>query len=68
VAVSRTEDFVDGNGTGNMALALTEGFQSGFLACVVLAGVGLVLSLALLGPRRGDVTEPLEPQPAAAGD
>jgi hypothetical protein len=32
---------------------LTEGFQSAFLACVVLAGIGLTLALLLLGgPRK----------------
>ena len=67
VAVSRTEDFIAENGAGNMPLALTEGFQSGFLACGVLAGIGLVLSLLLLGRSRG-VSEKLEPQLAAAGD
>jgi hypothetical protein len=68
VAVSATDDFVAENGSGNTALALTEGFQSGFVACVVLAGIGLVLSLLLLGPRREAAAEPLEAQPAAAGD
>lgn len=67
VAVSRTDDFVTQNGTGDMALALTEGFQAGFAVCVVLAGIGLAVSLLLLGPRR-DAAETLEPQPAAAGD
>jgi hypothetical protein len=28
---------------------LTEGFQSAFLACVVLAGIGVALALLLLG-------------------
>ena len=67
VAVSRTEDFVTANGNGNTALALTEGFQAGFVACVVLSAIGLAASLLLLGPTRG-VSETLEPQPAAAGD
>jgi EmrB/QacA subfamily drug resistance transporter len=66
VAVSRTDAFIVENGSGNMPLALTEGFQSGFLACSVLAGIGLVLSLVLLGPRR-NVSEQLEPQAVAAG-
>jgi len=68
VAVSRTEDVLAANGGGNATLALTEGFQAGFVACVVLAGIGLVVSLLLLGSRRGAVIETLEPQPAAAGD
>ena len=69
VAVSRTDNFLTENGSGNMALALTEGFQAGFVACVVLSAIGLAASLLLLGPRR-DVAaaEALEPQSAAAGD
>jgi EmrB/QacA subfamily drug resistance transporter len=67
VAVSRTADYVAENGDGNTALALTEGFQSGFVACAVLAGVGLVVSLLFLGPRRDVCVEPLEAEPAPAG-
>jgi EmrB/QacA subfamily drug resistance transporter len=66
VAVSRTEDFIAENGAGNDLLALTEGFQSGFVACALLAGVGLLLSLLLLGPpgrTRDDEVEAL-PLPA----
>ena len=54
------------NPDGTPALALTEGFQAGFVACVVLAAIGLAASLLLLGPSRGGVTETLESQPAAA--
>ena len=68
VAVARTDDFIAENGAGNMALALTEGFQSGFVACAVLAGIGLVVSLLFLGPRREVEVERLEAQPAGAGD
>jgi MFS family permease len=61
VAVSRSEDFLAGNEGANLLVALTEGFQSAFLACVVLAGIGVALALALLGrPRRGR-HERLEP-------
>jgi EmrB/QacA subfamily drug resistance transporter len=67
VAVSRTDDFLTANGDGNPALALTEGFQAGFVACVVLSAIGLAASLLLPGLRRG-ISETLEPQPAAAGD
>jgi EmrB/QacA subfamily drug resistance transporter len=45
-------------------VALTEGLQAGFAACIVLAAVGLVFTLGL-GPRpRGGPLEPV-PQPAA---
>jgi EmrB/QacA subfamily drug resistance transporter len=49
VAVSRSEDFLAANEGTNRLVVLTEGFQSAFLACVVLAGIGLVLALLLLG-------------------
>jgi hypothetical protein len=43
---------------------LTEGFQSAFLACVVLAAIGVALALVLLRrPRKA----PVEPVPAAVG-
>jgi EmrB/QacA subfamily drug resistance transporter len=58
VAVSRTGDFLAENGGGDRIVALTEGFQSAFAACAVLAGIGLVIALALLGRA---------PQPAAVG-
>jgi EmrB/QacA subfamily drug resistance transporter len=59
VAVSATDDFLARNGAGNPLLALTEGFQSGFAACIVLAAVGALAALLLLGPAR--VAAPLEP-------
>ncbi len=62
VAVSRTTDVIAESGARNRALALTEGFQAGFLACVVLAGVGLVLAVGLLSRTRGTAPDltPLE--------
>jgi EmrB/QacA subfamily drug resistance transporter len=52
VAVSRSEDFLAANGGANQLVVLTEGFQSAFLACVVLAGIGMALALVLLGRPR----------------
>ena len=55
VAVSRTDDLL---ATGSDRLvALTEGFQSAFLACIVLAGVGLLFALTLPGRARGPALE-----------
>ena len=68
VAVTRTDDFIADNGTGNMALALTEGFQAAFLACAILAGIGAALALLLLGRPRGVTEEQLEPVPASSED
>jgi EmrB/QacA subfamily drug resistance transporter len=70
VAVSQTDDYLAANADANPLVALTEGFQSAFLATAVLAGIGAALALLLLaGPKgapRGHVE--LEPSPAPAGD
>ena len=69
VAVSRSEDFLAANEGANPLVALTEGFQSAFLACALLAGIGAALALLLLGrPRRVPQKQvELEPSPAPAG-
>jgi EmrB/QacA subfamily drug resistance transporter len=63
VAVSRTDDYLATNTDANPLVALTEGFQSAFLAVAVLAGIGVALALLLLGRPRGAVQERLEPAP-----
>jgi EmrB/QacA subfamily drug resistance transporter len=64
VAVSRSEDFLAGHAGANPLVVLNEGFQSAFLALVVLAGIGLALALLLPGRRRTAPQERLEPLPA----
>ncbi len=61
-AVSRTGDVLAEGGAGGPIVALTEGFQAGFVVCIVCAGVGLLFTL-LLGRRAGG-GPPLVPQPA----
>jgi EmrB/QacA subfamily drug resistance transporter len=68
VAVSRTGDYLAANANASPLVALTEGFQSAFLAVGVLAGVGLVLALLLLGPPRRATRERLEAAAAHAAD
>jgi EmrB/QacA subfamily drug resistance transporter len=68
VAVSRSEDYLAANEGASPLVVLNEGFQSAFLACVVLAGIGVALALLLLGRPRQAAREQLEPAPAAAGD
>jgi EmrB/QacA subfamily drug resistance transporter len=63
VAVSRSEDYLAANQGANPLVALNEGFQSAFLACVVLAGIGLALALLLLGRPRKAPQEQLEAVP-----
>ena len=52
VAVSRSEDFLAANEGANELVALNEGFQSAFLAVVVLAAIGMALALLLPGRPR----------------
>jgi predicted MFS family arabinose efflux permease len=61
VAVSRSDDYLAANQGANPLVVLNEGFQSAFLACVVLAGIGMALALLLLGRARKAPQERLEP-------
>jgi EmrB/QacA subfamily drug resistance transporter len=63
VAVSRSEDYLATNEGANPLVVLNEGFQSAFLACVVLAGIGLALALLLLGRPRKAPRERLDTVP-----
>jgi EmrB/QacA subfamily drug resistance transporter len=70
VAVSRSAGYLAANPGANPLVALTEGYQSAFAACVVLAGIGVALALLLpVRPRKAahQQLEP-EPSPAPAGD
>jgi EmrB/QacA subfamily drug resistance transporter len=60
VAVSRSEDFLAANEGANELVALNEGFQSAFLAVVVLAAIGMALALLLPGRPRKAPRERLE--------
>jgi EmrB/QacA subfamily drug resistance transporter len=64
VAVSRSADYRAANDGANPLVVLNEGFQSAFLVCVVLAGIGVALALMLLGRPRKAPHEQLEPIPA----
>jgi EmrB/QacA subfamily drug resistance transporter len=64
VAVSSSEDYLAANDGANPLVVLTEGFQSAFVACVVLAGIGVALALLLLGRPRKAPQERLQPVPA----
>src|SRR5262245_53632476 len=72
VAVTRTNDYVASHSGANPLVALTEGFQSAFLAVALLAGIGVALALLLLGPPRhavqAQVEDTLEAAPVPAGD
>ena len=62
VAVTRSDDYLAANDE-RTPLVLNEGFQSAFLACVVLAGIGLALALLLLGRPRKAPQERIEAVP-----
>jgi EmrB/QacA subfamily drug resistance transporter len=64
VAVSRSEGYLASHQGANPLVVLTEGFQSAFVACVILAAIGLALALAFLGPPRKAERGRLEPAPA----
>ena len=66
VAVSRSKDYLAAHKGANPLPALTEGYQSAFVACAVLAGVGLALALLLPGRPRKTAHELPEPVPAAS--
>jgi MFS family permease len=70
VAVSRTEDYLATNTGADRLVALTEGFQSAFLAVAILAGIGVALALLLFRRPRGLLQDQreLEPSPAPTGD
>jgi MFS family permease len=68
VAVSSSEEYLAASEGANPLIALNEGFQSAFLAVVVLAGIGVALALLLPGrPRKVPQGRP-EPVPAPAWD
>jgi EmrB/QacA subfamily drug resistance transporter len=67
VAVSRTTDVIAAG--GEQMLALTEGFQSGFAACIALAAAGALVTLVTLGRARSvPGVDALESIPEPAGD
>jgi EmrB/QacA subfamily drug resistance transporter len=59
VAVSRSDDYLAAHEGASPLVVLNEGFQSAFLACVVLAAIGVALALLLV---------PRPPQTAAGAD
>jgi EmrB/QacA subfamily drug resistance transporter len=66
VAVSRSAGYLAANKGANPLAALTAGYQSAFLACAVLAGIGLALALMLPGRPPKAAHQLPEPVPAAS--
>jgi MFS family permease len=64
-AVSGSKDYLAAHAAANPLAALTEGYQSAFLACAVLAGIGLALALLLPGRPRNAAHEAPELVPSA---
>jgi EmrB/QacA subfamily drug resistance transporter len=68
VAITSSEDYLAAHDGASPLVALNEGFQSAFVACVVLAGIGTALALLLPGRPREAPQQQLEPAAAIAGD
>jgi EmrB/QacA subfamily drug resistance transporter len=66
VAVSRSRHYLAAHNDANPLAALTDGYQSAFVACAALAGIGLALALLLPGRPPKPAPEPPEPAPAAS--
>jgi predicted MFS family arabinose efflux permease len=66
VAVSRSQDYLARHKGADPLVALTAGYQSAFLACAALAGIGLVLALLLPGRPPNAAHESPAPVPAAS--
>ena len=66
VAVSSSQHDPAADNGANPLAALTQGYQSAFLACAVLAGIGLALALLLPGRPPAAAHEFPEPVPAAS--
>jgi EmrB/QacA subfamily drug resistance transporter len=66
VAVSRSQGHLAAHAGADPLATLTAGYQSAFLACAVLAGIGLALALLLPGRPPKATPELPEPVPAAS--
>jgi EmrB/QacA subfamily drug resistance transporter len=64
VAISRTEDYMTNTTGANPLVALTEGFQSAFLAAAILAGIGVALTVLLPGRPRRTTQDGVEIEPS----
>jgi hypothetical protein len=65
VAVSRSQHYLAAHKSANPLAALTGGYQGAFVACAVLAGIGMALALLLPGRQRKAVQDLPQPAPAA---
>jgi EmrB/QacA subfamily drug resistance transporter len=66
VAVSTSGRYLAVNQGANPLVVLNEGYQAAFVACVVLAGIGVALALLLLGRPRNAPQERPEAAPVPA--
>jgi MFS family permease len=67
-AVTPTNDYLATNTSANHLVALTEGFQSAFLAVAILAATGAALALLLRTGPHQTAEDELEPVSVTAGD
>jgi EmrB/QacA subfamily drug resistance transporter len=66
VAITSSHDYLTAHTGASRLVVLTDGYQSAFLACVVLAGIGIALALLLLGRSRQARQPQSHPVPATS--
>jgi MFS family permease len=65
VALTRSEEFLAANKGADPLVVMNEGFHAAFLACAVLAAIGMALALLLPGRPRTATHQRLDPVPVA---
>jgi sugar phosphate permease len=68
VAVSSSRHYLAAHAGAGQLVVLNDGYQAAFLACVVLAGIGIALALLLLGRSRQPRQATLQPAPATRAE
>jgi MFS family permease len=64
VAITSSHHYLAAHAGASQLVVLNDGYQAAFLACVVLAGIGVALALLLLGRSRQARQATLQPAPA----
>jgi MFS family permease len=68
VAVSRTNEMLEGTGQSQQVEAVTEGFRSAFVVALAFPLLGFVAAMILLGRRRAADRTPVQTSPITEGE